>query len=1490
MVHIIESAIRKLFSRRYHFILRTCVFLFSLAPYQPAVAGGIVCQNISPTPDAFCAVHYRLPTYATNQSIILSPSSPPAFQIHVLNFDCEVYYLYPTPGWVVDGFRWSCGCSAANNQEDMTGSGSCTPRCPAGTIFADSGGQAGHCIAPALPAQPKSAGSPPCRNCVGDPINAGSGNGYQIEQDYRAANGELMLQRTYNSDGLPRPTHFGLGWTNNYDRKIQIIPNSSPAVASAMRPDGKVYFFTLTGGAWVPDADVADKLIQLTNNSGNATGWRYSDATDDSVETYDINGNWLQRTTRNQITQTLTYSDGTTGTNGGYIVDAVGNATTQPLPAGLLIRAIDSFGRQLRFSYNSSSQIVTTVDPTGAAYLYRYTNDPYQFLESVTFPDGHTRKYLYNEAANAPNSPYARPTLTGIIDENGNRFATFKYDSMNRAISSEHDLPPVNGVPVPVDKLSIAYTTNNGLIASAAVTDALGTAHNYSFTTLLNVTKNTGISQPCSAGCGSNSTRANAATYDTNSNVSSRTDFNNYKTTYSYDLTRNLETARTEGLTGSGATTPQTRTITTVWHPTYRLPTLITEPGKTSAFTYDTSGNLLTKTITDTALNQSRTWTWTYNTLGQVLTADGPRTDVADITTYTYYPSASTVAGSEHAIGDLATVTNAAGQVTAITRYNGNGQPLSLTDPNGIVTTLTYDARGRLLTRTVNGVQTTTYTYDGVGQLTRVALPDASYLNYTYDTAHRLTDIADNAGNTIHYSLDAMGNRTAESTYDPGSVLMKTRSRVFDALNRLQKDIGGTSPATQITQYGYDHNGNLTSVTDPNNHVTTNGYDALNRLVQITDPNLGVSHNGYNALDQLTSVTDPRAVVTNYTVNALGDTTQTQSPDSGTTNNQYDAAGNIIQKTDARGVVANYTYDALNRVTAISYPGNTAENVSFTYDSTANGNKGSGHLTGYSNDGGATVLVYDSYGNVIQQTDMIGSQINVTAYQYDSANRLAQITYPSGRIVTYTRNALGQITQVQTQNTGAANAVTIASGITHKPLGPLSGITFGNNVATTLLYDADYRVARMTTTSTPQRDFTYSYDAAGNITQLTDQVGAATFSKTLSYDGLDRLTGDTNDTGQWSYSYDANGNRTGRTWVHTDTSTTTLNPAIAATSNRMTQLGSSPVTADNAGNITTIGSTTTYGYNQANRLNNVTRNSASASLIYNAIGQRVQLQGTTTRQFTYARNGQLLAMTTVNSDGSLAQNYEYLWLDDTPIAQVATTYSSNNTVTAVRTTYIHADHLNTPRAMTDSTRAIVWRWEGDAFGTSAPNTDPDGDGINDTLALRFPGQIADAETDFYYNGYRDYDPSAGRYVESDPIGVAGGLNTYAYVDSNPIRFIDPQGLSPFGPTGGRGGKVNSNQCGNEKQCDTQYYDVDIPTCRAIAKKRGADAGRRCYASAATRYSACLNGEPIPDLDTYNWRENTGPIFPSPPPADPAPIPTPWWILLPLIIILAPVGA
>jgi YD repeat-containing protein len=203
--------------------------------------------------------------------------------------------------------------------------------------------------------------------------------------------------------------------------------------------------------------------------------------------------------------------------------------------------------------------------------------------------------------------------------------------------------------------------------------------------------------------------------------------------------------------------------------------------------TTDATGSLgFSATVTGTP----RTWTYTYNQYGQVLTARDP---LSKQTTYAYYSDTT----DQHTMGDLQSVIDSAGRITQYTRYDKSGRLMQSVDANGTVTDTTYTPRGWVKTVTVTvpgaAAQASLYDYDGVGQLKKATLPDGSALEYTYDAAHRLTSVKDAAGNSVTYTLDNMGNRTGEDLKDPNGTLARNITRVYDALNRAQSTTG-TAP------------------------------------------------------------------------------------------------------------------------------------------------------------------------------------------------------------------------------------------------------------------------------------------------------------------------------------------------------------------------------------------------------------------------------------------------------------------------------------------------------------------------------------------------------------------------------------------------------------------------------------------------------------------------------------------------------------------------
>lgn len=237
-----------------------------------------------------------------------------------------------------------------------------------------------------------------------------------------------------------------------------------------------------------------------------------------------------------------------------------------------------------------------------------------------------------------------------------------------------------------------------------------------------------------------------------------------------------------------------------------------------------------------------------------------------------------------------------------------------------------------------------------------------------------------------------------------------------------------------------------------------------------------------------------------------------------------------------------------------------------------------------------------------------------------------------------------------------------------------------------------------------------------------------------------------------------------------------------STSHRLTSVGSTTRSYDATGSLTDRGDGVTFEYDDRQRLEAVRLSGVLQQINgYSARGERVVKSdgaglglGTST-YFTYDESGKLLAEYRGVGSATPVLQKEYLWVDDRPVAVYAHSGGYAGT-----TLFVHSDHLGTPRALRRPklTQATAWRWdlEGAVFGDHAPLQDPDGDGTSIVFNLRYPGQYFDTETGLHYNYFRDYEAGTGRYVESDPIGLIGGVTTYAYVSSSPIGAVDPQGL------------------------------------------------------------------------------------------------------------------
>ena len=908
-------------------------------------------------------------------------------------------------------------------------------------------------------------------------------------------------------------------------------------------------------------------------------------------------------------------------------------------------------------------------------------------------------------------------------------------------------------------------------------------------------------------------------------------------------------------------------------------------------------------------------WSYTYNSYGQMLTADGPRTDVSDVTTYTY-----------DSAGNRTSIINARSHVVQLKNYNGRGQPQRIINAGGVITDLIYHVRGWLLTSTVKDPGgnaaldvTTAFGYDNVGQLTSISLADGTVLNYEYDAAHRLTTVINDHNERIEYTFDLAGNRTGEIIKSDIGSITKSLTRTYDELSRLLSVVGASG---QAISYAYDTNDNITSIFDGNNNQTTQGFDALGRLVGVDAPLSGSAYYAYDDADNLIQVTDPAGLSTGHIYDGFGNLTQLTSPDTGTTDYTYDEANNLLSHADANGVIVSYAYDTLNRLTNISYP-NTIFNISYGYDA---GTYGNGRLTSITDNSGSTALTYDHRGNLISHATSIEGINFSMGYGYNKANQLVQVVYSSGRTIDLVRDATGLIIEVVTTFGGATTA--LASNIDYQPFGPLTQLDFGNGIQITNTYDLDYRLTASQHSTVRGAD--YSYDFNNNITTITDNLNIQA-DQSFDFDALNRLASAAGIYGTLGYTYDENGNRqTVSNNTETDVYTYDFN------SHRLLSTNNWQYNYDNNGNLISkldsdgSGAGLLYLYDGNNRLIEVQDALTSGTLAaynYNAYGQRVSKWSSSTGQttyFVYNTAGQLLAEldgygdvmreyvylngaplavfvteqqptlplqthTLDNDDfsasstgtwssksGGQATNGSYRYSDsdgdtyrwtpsglnaniyhvygwwmshkkhntsvqysiyhDGQIASVTRSHKINGSqwnllgtfsfngngseyievsdlggktiadgiqlmeaaylppTYVTSTYYIHTDHLGTPQAITDESQNVVWGADYEPFGEVSIS-------IN-SLAnnLRFPGQYFDEESNLYYNYFRYYDPSTGRYTTSDPRGVLldfsepsrqiaaqmgapiprvtsfNNLNhIYGYANQNPLMYTDPTG-------------------------------------------------------------------------------------------------------------------
>lgn len=1244
-----------------------------------------------------------------------------------------------------------------------------------------------------------------CGSCAGsrNPIYPATGEKQRAEPDFTFA-GHTFTRHYRSLRQFRNNRSFAVAWNHTWSDRIINGTEASPYVH--LDEAGNYETYKLLSGSRYRGENSVDRVLERVN--ANGIGWRLR-MPDGELREFDLTGYLIAVRNPNDPLKdiAIAYSD-----------NAISTVT-------------DAQGRMLKFEYRRNL-LRRIVLPDLKAVAYDYNDD--RDLTSVTYPGNVVRRYHYNESG-LVGAANQRHLLTGITAEDDRRFASFGYDARGRAVSSR-----VLGTPN--ELTTVVYPTED----NATVGTAEGDSQTYSI--------EPGVYRRILGASDSEGTQSQ--TFDNFGRLLTQTDKRNARTEYGYQdafrtsITSAVGTAeeRREEFDHDPATGLMTEQRTkdkagavvarTTWaYNARRQVTAVTR--------FDPTTGAIRRTTT-TYCEATDVTDGTCPVVGLVTTVNGPRTGAVDVVSYKYRMAdepgcAAPPVACPWRKGDLWKTSNTLGHTVEILRNDDTGRPLSLRDANGVVTDFEYDPRGRMTTSKIRGTddgseaddRITRIEYDPTGTVHRVVLPEGTFTQFEYDAAQRLLAMTDTVGNRMAYTLNAAGERMTEETRDTSGALMRSLSRTFDALGRLETQ---TDAYENTTTYLYDKEDNLSLVTDARSHKTGHDYDALGRLrttLQDVDGVAALAQFEYDALNRVKQIIDPSGLPTVYTYNGFGDILRLQSPDTDTTNSTYDEAGNLKTRTDGRGVTATYSYDVLNRVTSVSYP-DSSRNIAFTYDiaheECSYGERfAKGRVGTMTDASGSTGYCYDRYGNVTRKLQLTQGRTYVLRYLHTDprgrlpgqdylvqnpppGNQMIGMTYPDGSGVRIVRDAQARPMELRV-TLANGQTKTLLSGATHYPFGPVSRWTFGNGRVLRRSLNENYQPGFIEDSAPGGISEGYWFDAVGNLDSLQYANQVEPSRRTYTYDGLNRLThvrdGATDAIVQ-EYGYDATGNRTSRTQSGTATPYT-YGPAR----HHLTGIGVEGRQYDSIGNTARIEMTPSSGgggddappgggdpspgdpppndpqamrsaffsaasvpavrefsYDDTNRMRAVKHDGTVAmSYLYNAKGERVYKAGSGVAVTTlYDEAGRWVGDYDVN--GQPIQ--QVIWLDDLPVGLLVGAGASQKLY------YIEADALGTPRVVIDPDRNVaVWRWDlaGEAFGDSAPNEDVDGDSISFVFDMRFPGQRYDSATGMNYNYYRDYDPSTGRYVQSDPIGFAGGTSTYGYVGGSPLVSTDFYGLA-----------------------------------------------------------------------------------------------------------------
>jgi RHS repeat-associated protein len=1078
------------------------------------------------------------------------------------------------------------------------------------------------------------------------------------------------------------------------------------------------------------------QLASVTDANGHITSYQY-DAMGNQIKMTDALGHVTTYTYEPVFNMMTSMTDPRSRTTTYTIDPANGNRTQET----------DPLGQSRSWTYDSHGNILSETDKNSHTTTYQY--DAFGDRTKTTDPLGNMTTMTYDAVGN----------LLSQTDAN-NHTTSYQYDGMNRLTkvtdATGHSTQTFydgqgNRIQV-IDRnnhsTSYQYDLRQRL---TKMTDALGNSETY--------------------------------TYDGNDNRTSLTDRNGHTTTYAYDVqNRLIKTTDALGDTtittrdGVGNVTSQTDAnghTTTYTYDALNRPISMTDAaGDLTKYLYDTC--TFTGPVRGINCVQCRA-TPDSRLVTEQIDPEGSAGLHAGVT-YFKYDALDRLIIKVQKVGCLGlscpdTIT-AADAVTTYT-YDPVGNRLTLTEPDGNTTTYQYDVDNRLIKETNAAGDVTISIYDGVGNVITVTAPDLNVTTNAYDALNRLMQVTDSVGPVSSYTYDPEGNRLSQ-TDGNGNIT----TYAYDPLNRL---ITTTDPLGKPTQYQYDAVGNLLKTIDRNGNTTTYVYDAINRRMTTTDALNHPTQFQYDPVGNLTRLIDANGHATQYTYDSVNRRNQETYADGLSRSYTYDRVGKLITRTDQIGQVTNYSYSDLYFLLGRSYP--SAVNDTFTYDLSGRmltANRGSWPVT----------FTYDG-ANRVTRTTQNGKTIS---YVYNIPGRTRQLTYAGSRVITEHTDA-----RIRLDHIDDASSPPPIVQYTYDLGNRVTSRNYRNGTSAAYSYNANDWITSLqhTNGATLIAGFNYGYapDNEGNK-QFEQKLHDPTHSECYRYDSIYRLINYqvgtlvgscvTMPSTQTAYNLDPVGN-----WNSKTTNGVTQNRTHDVV-NELTKIDATSLTYDANGNSQNDG-TYTYAYDEENRLTKVTRNSDSAVVgqyQYDALSRRVQKianpAGVSTTTLYFYDNARIIEEQ--NSLSATQATYVY----GNYIDEILTMDRGGQTY------YYHQNALWSVEAATNSAASTIERYSYDTYGLvtitdSAFNPIPQNVWGTPHSAIgnpwTFTGRQLDEETGLYYYRARYYDPVKGRFVQRDSREYKDGMNLYQYVQSNPVKSLDPNGLCscpctpPAGPAG-----------------------------------------------------------------------------------------------------------